>query len=258
MAYDLTAPTISYSGWKIHWGIDEYVFTAQGNDLNHGRKADKIDGSGFGTRVKNNLSGMQEGNLKIKGLYAGGKGTLNSILSTRFGRTSPIHAWYAPQGLNVGSPLMMQPSSMNDYSVMAKLKDSVEFDLELDARGAYDDGYILVSPKTLLAVTGMGAVDDNTGQGGATTAGGSAQLYVWAVDGGTTPSLTMKVQHSSDGTTWTDLAVFTAASAAGVQRVALSSTTTVNARLRASWTITGTPVGVQAMVGFARGVDLDV
>lgn len=257
MAIDLLAPTFAAPGWKAHWGFDENVFSAQGNDLDHGRKADKIEGSGFGTRVKNNPPGMQEGNLKIKGLYQGGKGKLDSIVNQRFGRTSPVLAWYAVQSLNVGSPLMMQPSSITDYSVTAKLKDSVEFDMELDARGASDSGFILVSPKTLLTATGTGPVDDNTLYGGATAAGGAAHLHVFAVDGGTTPSMTMKIQHSTDGTTWTDLVTFAAATAAGAQRIQLPSTTTVNAQLQTTWTITGTPTGIQCLVGFARGVDLD-
>lgn len=257
MAVDLNATTSAIPGWKTQWGIDEFVFSAQGNDLDHGRKADKVEGSGFGTRVKNNLPGMQEGNLKIKGLYQGGKGTLNSIISARFGRTSPVNAWYAVGGLSVGAPVMMQPSSITDFSISAKLKDSVEFDLELDARGAYDDGFILVSPKTLLTATGQGSVDDNTTFGGATSVGGVAQMHVLAVDGGTAPTLAMKIQHSTDGTTWTDLVTFTSVTAKGSQRVVLPSTTTVNAQVRANWTITGTPTGIQVLVGFARGVDLD-
>lgn len=257
MAIDLNATTYAAPGWKTQWGIDEHVFSAQGNDLDHGRKADKVEGSGFGTRVKNNLPGMQEGNAKLKGLAQGGKGKLNSVVNERFGRTSPVLFWYATQSLNVGAPLLMQPSSITDFSVSAKLKDSVEFDMELDARGASDDGFILVSPKTLLTATGMGSVDDNTLFGGATATGGVAQMHVLAVDGGTAPTLAMKIQHSTDGTTWTDLITFTSVTAKGSQRIVLPSTTTVNAQLRANWTITGTPTGVQVLVGFARGVDLD-
>lgn len=257
MAVNVNALTESFPGFKVNWGIDEYLFSAQGNDLNHGRKADTIDGSGFGTLVKNNLPGMQEGNLKIKGLASMAKGRLNYVLNQRFGRTTPVLAWYALQGLTALSPVTMQPSSITDSSVMAKLKDAVEFDLELNARGDYNDGFILVSPKALLTITGMGPEDNNTGFGGATLFGGTAQMHVWAVDGGTTPSMTMKIQHSPDGTTWTDLVTFAAVTAPGAQRVVLPSTTTVNARVRASYTITGTPTGIQALVGFARGVDLD-
>lgn len=256
MAIDVAATSVASPGWKTHWGFDEFLFTAQGHDLDHGRKADKVDGSGFGTRVKNNLPGMQEGNLKIKGLYAGQKGQLSNIIASRFGRTSPVTAWYAPQSLNALSPITMQPSSITDYSISAKLKDSVEFDLEMDARGAFDDGFILVSPKTLLTTTGSGSVDDNTLYGGATTVGGVGQMHVWSL-AGTTPSITMKIQHSPDGTTWTDLITFNATTAVGAQRIVLPSTTTVNAQVKASWTIAGTTPTVQVLVGFARGVDLD-
>jgi hypothetical protein len=81
---------------------------------------------------------------------------------------------------------------------------------------------------------------------------------VWALDGGTTPSVAIKIQHSPDGTTWTDLITFTTKSAPGSQRVTLPSTTTVNAYLQATWTLTGSPTGVQVLAGFARGINLDV
>lgn len=258
MAVDLNQVTVSYPGFKAQWGIEQYLFGAQGNDISHSRKADEIDGSGFGTRVKNNLPGMQEAKLSIKGLAAMEKGAITSILNQWHGRKTQILAWYALQGLTAGSPITMQPSSLVDNSVSAKLKDAVDFSVELSARGAYDDGTIMLSPGTLLTgSSGTGPLDDNTLYGGATTTGGAAQLHVWALDGGTTPSVTVKIQHSPDGTTWTDLVVFAAKTAPGAQRVTLPSTTTVNAKLQATWTTTGTPTGVQVLCAFARGINLD-
>jgi hypothetical protein len=258
MAIDLGQVTVAYPGYKAQWGIEQYLFGAQGNDISHSRKADKIDGSGFGTRVKNDLPGMQEASITIKGLAAMERGALNSVLNSWLGRKTPVNAWYALQGLTAGSPITMQPSSVMDASVSAKLKDALDFNLELGARGAYDDGTILLSPAALLTgSSGTGAVDDNTLFGGATTTGGAAQLHVWALDGGTTPSVTVKIQHSPDGSTWTDLVTFTSKSTPGSQRITLPSTTTVNAQVQASWTTTGTPTGVQVLLGFARGVNLD-
>lgn len=258
MALDLTATTIAYPGFKAHWGVEQYLFSAQGNDISHSRKADKIDGSGFGTRVKNDLPGMQEATITIKGLATMDKGALNYLLNQWLGRKSPVNAWYCLQGLAALSPITMQPSSVMDGSVAAKLKDANDFSLELGARGAYDDGVILLSPTTLLVgASGTGSLDDNALYGGATTTGASAQLHVWALDGGTTPSVTVKVQHSPDGTTWTDLITFTSKSAPGAQRITLPSTTTVNAKVQAIWTTTGTPTGVQVLCGFARGINLD-
>lgn len=259
MAIDLNQVTEVYPAYKAQWGLEQFLFGAQGNDIEHGRKADKIDGSGFGTRVRNSLPGLQDGSLKIKGLAAMEKGALIYYVNQWFGRVSPINSWYALQGLTALSPITMQPSSIIDASISAKLKDAVDFSLELDARGAYNDGFVLLSPQNLLVgASGTGPLDDNTLFGGATTTGAAAQLHVWAFDGGTSPSVTVTIQHSPDGTTWTNLIAFTAQSTLGSQRIVLPSTTTVNAKVQAIWTVSGAPTDVQVLCAFARGVNLNL
>jgi hypothetical protein len=260
MAIDLNQVTVAYPGYKAQWGLEQYLFGAQGNDIEHSRKADKIDGSGFGTRVRNSLPGMQEGSLKIKGLAAMDRGSLNWQINQWFGRKSPVNAWYALEGLTALSPITMQPSSIIDASISAKLKDAVDFNLELDARGAYNDGFILLSPQNLLTgASGTGSsMNDTAYYGGATTTGGVGQLHVWAFDGGTTPSVTVTVQHSPDGVTWTNLIAFAAQSTLGSQRITLPSTTTINPYIQAIWSATGSPTDVQVLCAFARGVNLDV
>lgn len=54
---------------------------------------------------------------------------------------------------------------------------------------------------------------------------------------GTAPSLTVTVQTSHDGTTWTNVAAFTAATAAGSQRKVFAG---LDRLARASWAISGT------------------
>jgi hypothetical protein len=259
MAIDLGQVTTVYPGYNTHWGLEQYLFSAQGNDLEHSRKADKIDGSGFGTRVRNSLPGMLDGSLKIKGLATQDKGTLNWQLNQWMGRKSPVNAWFAFEGLSALSPITMQPSSIIDNSITAKLKDAVDFSCELDARGAFNDGVILLSPQTLLTGTsGTGSSDLNALFGGATTTGAAAQVHVWAFDGGTAPTVTVTIQHSPDGTSWTPLVSFPAISALGSKRITLPSTTTVNAFVQATWTTSGAPTDVQVLCGFARGIDLNV
>jgi hypothetical protein len=264
MAVNLTARSESYAGYKIKWGIQEYVFSAQGTDLDHNLKADDVNGSGFGTQFENNLPGMINGTLKISGLAAMKRNKVSWLLNNWFGRTSPVNMWYATEGLDALSPVAFQPSSVMENSVKGKLKDSVTFDVSLSARGASNPvGVILVSPKsaTQLVTTGAGLVDDN-GTGNSTSAGGALVMHVMAVTAGTTPTVVMKVQHSPDGTTFTDLGTFTTVTATNatgtwVQRIELPSTTTINSQVKASWVTTGTPTEVQALVAIARGVDLD-
>lgn len=263
MALSLTQTAAVYPGFNTHWGMEQYLFSAQGNDLEYSRKADKIAGDGFGARYKNSLTGMMEGSVKVKGLATMDKGTLNWQLDQWMGRKSPINAWFALEGLAMGLPLTMQPSSIVDNSVTAKLKDAVDFSVELDARGASDSGFILLSPATLLTgASGTGLADLNTAYGGATANGGVAVLHVMAYDGGTAPSVTVTINHSPDGVTYTPLITFppiSAASAAQSLRLpTAASTTTVNAYVQASYTLSGAPTDVQVLCGFSRGVNLNL
>jgi len=268
MAVNLKAATESSPGWKIAFGIEQYVFSAQGTDLDHNLKAEEVEGSGFGTQFKNNLPGMIDGTAKISGLAAMKRNKVSYLLNSWFGRTTPVQFWYATEGLNALSPVSFQPSSVMENSVKGKLKDSVTFDVSLSARGASNPvGTILVSPKsaTQVVTTGVGPIDDN-GTGNSTAAGGAVVMHVLAVTAGTTPTVVMKLKHSPDGTTFTDLATFATVTATPtlvpatntwVQRIDLPSSTTVNSQVQASWTTTGTPTEVQMLVGFARGIDLD-
>jgi len=269
MAVNLQTASESYAGYKINWGIEQYVFTAQGTDLDHNLKAEEIEGSGFGTRFKNNLPGMIDGTAKISGLAAMKRNKVSWLLNSWFGRTTPVQFWYATEGLNALAPISFQPSSVLENSIKGKLKDAVTFDVSMSARGTSNPvGVIMVSPKsaTQMVTTGSGSIDDNTLSGGLTSVGGAAILHVLAITAGTAPTVVVKVQQSPDGTTWTDLCTFTTviatptavpATNTWVQRIDLPSSTTVNAQLKASWVTTGTPTEVQALVAMARGVDLD-
>lgn len=268
MAVNLQAASESYAGYKINWGLEQYVFTAQGTDLDHSLKAESVEGSGFGTRFKNEIPGMIDGTAKIGGLAAMKRNKVSYLLNSWHGRTTPVQFWYATEGLNALAPISFQPSSVMENSIKGKLKDSVTFDVTLSARGASNPvGVILVSPKsaTQVATTGAGSVDDN-GTGNSTSVGGALVMHVLAITAGTTPTVVMKVTHSPDGTTWTDLATFTTVAATAtavpatntwVQRIELGSTVTINSQVKASWVTTGTPTEAQCIVAYARGVDLD-
>lgn len=64
-----------------------------------------------------------------------------------------------------------------------------------------------------------------------------AQLNVSAASG-TTPSLTVLIEDTLDGTTWNTVGTFAAKTTAG--REVISITSPFSDRIRVSWTITGT------------------
>lgn len=264
MAIDLTQTAVFYPGFGSAWGMEQFWFGSQSNDLEVGRKAAKIKGDTYGSRFTNSLTGMMDGSVKVKGVSAQDKGLINWQVDQWMGRRSAINAWVALQGVALGSPVLMLPTAIMDNSLTSKLADAVDFSLELDARGALDSGTILLSPQTLLTGgSGAGPADLNTGFGGTTMNGCVAHLHVLAIDGGTSPTVTVTISHGTDGVTYVPLISFVAQGppaigSAGSQRIKLPSTTTVNPYVQASWTASGSPTDAQVLVGFSRGVNLNV
>lgn len=263
---NFTPKNIVTQGFKAQWGIGTSVYTRQTTDLDTSVKADKVDASTWGTRFKNDLPGLQEGTTKITGMHSAVRGQPGDTLPKLVGKTTPVYAWNALESLNALAPIGFGPVRVMEYSPKSKMKDAVQFDTELSAAGAMYSGFILVSPKSItqLATTGTGLDDDSTSTTGATSFGGNIQAHFYDVSGGTAPSVTVVVQHSPDGTTWTTLASFVAVTDTTVltptvatQSVDIPSTTTVNAHVRAQWTTTGTPTSVQALIMYDRGVDPD-
>ncbi len=235
---------------------DGYDISGNGNEVKIKRDAAKIDATVFGDHFSYDLAGIQKASLEMKGFYAAGYNFLDQIVNQRFGQTADVLTLTAPAGLAAAAPAIMMPSVLTKYDIDVKLKGAVDIDMEFDARGAIDSGFLLVSPIAATTATGMSAVLDNTTTGGATTGGWAAQMHVSSVSG-TTPSLAMKLQGSPDGTTWTDIpgGGFVAVTASNnAQRLSFPNGTSVPAQIRANWTITGTTPSFNIALGFSRTV----
>lgn len=262
MAVNLRPRSVAFPGYKTKWGVEENYFAAQGTDLDHSMDSDKADGSGFGTAFKNDLPTIADGTIKISGLASMGQGQVSDVLDDYRGRTKELNLWYATQGLAFGSPIRFQPSRLIKHSIKAKMKDSVQFDSEWAAAGASDKGFILVSPNSLITGTTFTSsiLINKTATGLATNFGGVLVVHMLTLAGGTSPTVTVKIQHSDDGEDFTDLAGATTAAltpAATSARIEIPSTTVVNGQLQALVTVAGTPTEVQMLAGIARGKDPD-
>lgn len=96
-------------------------------------------------------------------------------------------------------------------------------------------GYAEETVVASAARTTTGSTAAISGYGGADTL--RVQLNVTAASG-TTPSLTVLVEDTLDGTNWNTIGTFAAKTAAG--REVINVTVPFADRLRVSWTITGT------------------
>ena len=184
----------------------------------------------FTSTAKEFIAGLYSGTVSLDGFF---EATLDGIVETDvLGAVAGNNVTIAPAGFTVGSPTVDCVGLATTYSTTSDVADAVKASIEFQASGRIDYGVSLAD----LDVPKIADANGATFDGGAGTSGGAlAVLQVSSVTGG---GVTVKVQHSTDGSTWADLATFTAASSTTSQRVTVAGT--VNRYLRATWTQTAT------------------
>jgi hypothetical protein len=147
-------------------------------------------------------------------------------------------------GTAVGAYVDMFAAVPMKYAVKTGEEKPVTMDLDFAVDDQIDLGVCLHGETAETAVMEGTAVDEQA----ATSRGGAAHLHVTAFTGTTA---TVKIQHSTDGTTWADLVTFTAVTAATAERVSIPAGTTINRHVRASIT-SATITTMTFVVTFAR------
>ena len=193
------------------------------------------------------LPGLKQTAFSLSGLFdsATGAGTLLDQITSSFGSSTAVATTISPAGFAAGNPAWLLPALTIDYQLSSPVADLVPFTLNLGAGAPAGLGTCLTALEA-LTTTGNGTSQDN---GAASSNGAVAHLHITAVSG-TTPSITMLVQHSTNNSTWTTLGTFSVASAVGSQTLQISGT--VNRYVRASYTITGTNPSFTTLVAISR------
>lgn len=182
----------------------------------------------FTSAAKEFIGGLYSGSVTFDGFFdaVANDVIVSEVLDAVAGNNVTI----APAGFAVGSPTVDCVGLATTYNNTSDVADAVKASVEFTTTGRIDYGFSLANLDVVSTVSADGA----TFNGGSSSANGAlAVLQVSSVTGG---SVTVKVQHSTDGATWTDLATFAAASGITSERVTVAGT--VNRYLRASWTQT--------------------
>lgn len=195
------------------------------------------DTTTFAATAKTFLAGFPEGRLTLDGLFDGATGAVDDVLTTALAGAGNVVA-VSRDGFTVGSPADILSARETSYATTASVNDAVAVSSEFVADGGIKSGVVLRG-LTAASATGTGTAVDG---GAATTNGGLAQLHVTAITG-TTPSVTVVVQDSADGSTgWATIATFAAKTAVGAERVTIAGT--IRRYTRESHTVSGTGVSV--------------
>lgn len=201
------------------------------------------------------ICGLFEGSMSLQGHFDSTLGRLVDTLTDAAnagadkvdGVDNDLLITVLPEGDTIGLPALFAACDLEELEVESEVDDSVKVSVEGVADNMVDIG---VSQKALAAETAStnsSSVDNLA----ATTNGGAAILHVTTVSG-TTPTMTVDLQHSSDNSTFVDLITFTQATAKTYERKELAAGTTVNRYTRCQSTIAGTSPSFTYQMSFAR------
>lgn len=232
--------------------VNGYDVSGYLNKVSVSGKADTNEDSRFGQNSKTyaGRSFMKDGTLAASGFleYAVSPAKASAdILAPAF--AADKSCWtYLPAGDALGNPAMCVQGIETTYDVEATIGGLQTVSVDAQAEAGAEPALVQM-PLTHVTVSGNSGTIDNGVTGSPTTNGASAILHVTQTTG-VAPSTVVKVQHSTDGTTWADLITFAAATAVGSQRVEVAGT--VNRYTRALHTLGGQTTDITYHVAFAR------
>lgn len=220
-----------------------YDLSAYFSTVSQSGTAETAEVTTLGAASKAYIAGLKDSTFSVEGYYDASAGAVDEVMATILGTET---VWTAVMsGDTTGARGYGAKTIGTSVETGAEIGGAVTISAEAQSTTG-PDAIVVLHPLEARTANGNGTQVDN---GAATTGGLSAYLQVTAKSG--TPSLVAKVQHSSDGSTWADLATFSTVTAANVaERV--TATGTVNRYLRALWTISGGSPSVTFHLSAAR------
>lgn len=208
-------------------GVDLTAFLRSANLQ---RTADVAESTPFNNEAKGYTVGMRDGTMAFEGLYDGTAAAIDEVLASILGATSQKVA-LVPVGVEaLGSVACGMAGDESSYDVDTATDDVATVSVEMQSSTSIDRCLV----HKVLGAVSSGANGTSIDNGAASANGGVGYLHVTAASGGGT--LTVKVQHSADDTTWADLVTFADVTAVGAERKTVSGT--VNRYTRATHAIT--------------------
>ena len=206
------------------------------NNVDFTRTADVSETTAFGSD--------KDGTVSLTGMF---DATADAVLQPFLGSGTNTDLCIGADGITDGKSIFFGSGVVINYGQSSPVGDVVATSVDLQADAGLFNGLVL--DNATVTATGNSTVTDN---GSSTANGGGAIAIVTAKSGSSTPTATIKVQHSSDNVTFVDLVTFTNFTAVGSQVSEIASGTTINRYLRVNYTITGSTPSFSVIVGFGR------
>ncbi len=201
---------------------------------------DATDKTVMESTAKEYMPGLQDSSVSASGFYDGASGAVDDLLSATFGTGSDLWTWF-PEGDAFGLTGRGMLAERSAYSVNSTVDGASR--ISIAGQGSTQSHFITsLHGRAVRTASGSGAALDN---GAASAAGAVGYLQALAVTG----SVVVKIEHSTNGTTWTDLVSFTPVTGRSGQRISVPGT--VNRYVRAIFTLDGGE-SIEMQVAFKR------
>lgn len=237
--------------------VNQYDLSAYFNSVDVAQTIDTAETTAFGGSAKSYIPGLADATLSISGLFATDATGSDAILATALGAATTPLVTVAYESGAIGKRAVVAKAHETNYAVSTPVGDVVsvtaDFNASTDATTNVTYGLrtgVMLTAGASIAFGSLGnlASVDNTAS---SAAGGFANLHVTAnsITGGAT---TIKVQHSTDNSTWADLITFSAVSASTLASQQSAVSGTVNRYLRATASTAGSSGAITYHISFAR------
>jgi hypothetical protein len=226
-----------------------YDLSAFFNEASMSQSVETAETTTFGSGAKSYITGLKDGTFSLSGMFDGVAAGIDEVISASVGDSANVPITIIPQqaATMVVSDVSFSGETLEtSYEVSSPVGDVVSANMEGQITGGMDRGIIL-APKTVVSATATGTSVDQTAS---TTNGGVGYLHVTANT--RNGAITVKVQHSSDNSTFADLITFTSVTSTTIVSERIAVTGTVNRYVRASYTVAGSSGSATTTVAFSR------
>lgn len=229
--------------------FDQYDLSAYLNNHEVTADVDLPDTTTYGANAhRRQVVGLKDAQVTLSGFHATDAGGTQPVLTAAYGAANPSVVTIAKEGFTIGNPSELISAREKSYKSGSPVDGVVPASVDLLADNGLDYG------KSLHDLTAETATGNNTSVDNAvlTSNGGVGHQNTTAVSG-TTPTNTLKIQHSTNDSVWVDLITFAGLTTLpAAERIEVAAGTTVNRYLRSTRTIGGGTPSYTYAVAFAR------
>lgn len=199
--------------------------------------------------IENTFAGLKQFTFTQEGFYDDAAGASNAALVTLGG--SSVVGCFGLEGNTVGKQFVGFAGAIQaTYNRSTARGELHKANADWKANGIVEDGIIHFTHAAITGSTSNGTAVDNAGS---SASGGSGYAQVSALTLGGYDNVVLKVQHSTDNSTYADLITFTVVTAApAAQRSTVAGTVNRYTRGNLSYTGAGTGQSTTCFVGFKR------